>query len=1743
MNTKKDKFLRCKFLDFNWPSKFVHQNKAADSAEVVSESAERKPFEAVNGFDPKLKWTTQVGNLVIAAMGRKYSDTNIKRVIEAVDEPKLRDKFDDVKRIQIKESELLFLDKKGRVIEKFHIADELTEIVTEYHEAIRSQYAIVNNNTRRYFYMQYSPYGSGADGRYARITAPSRKAIMPPPGQARREVAPSGDPSATPPPRPLAAPRPLPMAQARLTDQEMLTRLEASRAPADPDQIAADLELEQLQEKDIKDRYNVLVAVDQSIDPGHAMVVKDVDVCIRSANKAEFNRLWIHMTHSNKIEELMTLPADPKEGYADNPFTQLGGTKNYRDILRDLIQKNLDSRLYLNEVCSLIYSKRFDAVKKTLESRNISKEVIGLLSKGDLIKSYRELREIAHNIDTQPKDQLSAKEKKCIPLLGQIKATVQFLGDYVAYAARLIQLVRYFRYDELSDNEETRTRKTMHQERNPNTLEGHEANRVIKALTTVFGDIDNPRLYPSGSFAELRYLFTRRKKLDSMTFQDLNGKVRTVPPFTENEWMTLYQSGETAYKLAFEASTVSLDEQYDRDPEDLQERISPDRALTYLNEALQIGITAYPTLPDYRKVDIKKIIERLSDAGARVGGERLQYQGHALADATNLYRVLALKELEDLQPGDDLIACERLKFIRIGSVIKQKEKARAQENLGESSPEKGRTVGVKFKKEIAREIVEQLKATKKFSDAAQLQKIEDMLVGGSLVIIPTSEGAAVGGGVSINIPFDNGVSIAVTASAIYSGGSPAVGAGHSVNKHFEISDEWSLDISIGGGASVWPVGAFFVGAGGRLERKFSKVDFSVSAGGGIALGTASSIIPTAAVGLGLNWAKYQENYKGILKREMSRAHFDQLKTPQEAFTKARERPDLYPEFADIIYKLENSPVKLSDASQRDCFMGIYQVMKEGIQTRAIDESVKLFCPTGLEAGVAMVGLVAVPYIAITFPIWKRKLVYRIATNDRYINSLSEATAQKAMMEDATKKDASNKPYAGDPILSSESEILLDSQTGTPRLRIKSGGSMDFSFLDRNPNQFHHYRMELARKADIIVNAVGDDKKDADKKGMGLIELIPQGSHGNEFVYIDPELGDDVIAVTEGDRLFLSVKNGREIFFKREDITYPFQNDGAVEKTIITISGRKHRRNETIRRKSEEYLLRLPKTNWAVREGNLNLTPGERAPGRIPTNIKTFAQYKEWWASNPGPRQDRVQLETFISQREAYEKAFAHLKERVAISQDALSTMTLRVDLAKKVEELLKDKKFLYKHNWTLRYDLPDSNNGKKKKVGRRKNGQKPRDMAEWKEDYSALVKYIKAKLEPILGEPPLNELELEAVMMQLLIASFVDAKDKTTKEFRENFADKEKGFMRRMMFSLFLDFYKDLGEKERIAKANAAADHVIDQLKNVDITADGTAIEGGVIFASIVGTPNFIGESGPHFTGVRRILNFQESGEPYGALEIRALDVNAPDQLGKDVARMWVDKLYQYKIGAHKETLPDKTNKSKEFAAYSERIIKNLQSPLGLELSLVAAPLVLTPSELMTFSKFQGTQNPPELTPENDAIIKKYLDAVDKVWEAKFSGANEVVIVPNMFKIKFERFDLHMGIFKKCGNISAWMKTKFTPYHIEQPPKRGISVGRSEVIVDVSQYGSIRTFAVGLGIAAPVPYSLPEVRPEPEPTTVGPPPPGPEKPRIPTADKPKIPTVEKGQPPTTDKPSQPGKPNPVEPSKPNQDTGNTDPNG
>lgn len=1537
-----------------------------------------KTFENEIKFDKQIGWDSNVRLLVEKAMGDRIDKykTRIGPVIDLIMKRfsfagKNPDSFfAQIDHVELKQGSIAFKDSANNLLGvQVDVTDGFEDMINEAYE---EDCEILHRRTRRDIYESFGRL-YGVEDVVRKFSAPELPAAPATPSAGAGERAPTTAAAAGSPASGPAASAPAVPASGPTSRPSAAPKF--PRSPGLLHEIASgDAERRRLGEffKNLSHkRAGILAAVMREDGGGHKVTAR-IDPLLLSYDADQFEKCWREFDYGDLIDDLIA--REPHGDYQFNPFRSLGWN---HEMIRQLLQNGeVRGRISFREVVKRIYNDRIKDFKKNLKKDGVPEKITDLLDEDeDITQTYGKLQRLARNPKDLPEDKL--------------KHTIQALGDYIGYATKFINLVNELR--RVAPQKSADRSVTMYQKVAETDEKASQRNRTIEALTSLFRcGTQAPKVYES----EWQHLWHPENERE-MNFSDLHGNVYTV----RGDWFSDNMAGETAYVNAFEAA------------EEDNGTVNEQSAISNLNYLLQLGIAAYSNV---RQSDepMESIIARLGESGAQSGGKRLNYSGNVEKDSKNLYAALEIRDLADVKKGGsyskDLLCYERKRFIRIGAVINHRLKGRETEQTGAEALNKA--IKLRLREKQADEIIAVLQsATPPPFSKAQLKQLKSELIGGAMVIV--NKGAP-GLGLDYHLAFDNNVSIDITAASMdWQSGLVGVAVGYKL----KTSEKSTISVNFGPGYQIAESNSWkniALGGGVRATWDMGKIDAYFEAGGGATLGGA----PLIFAGLGVNRDKSQQRYEHNLEQLEINNNIQELDAAgDKAFGMVKANPEKYPEM-DATMRRIDALDGLPLYAKSDIFMTCYEAQKEGMKKKAFDSTKKEGWDrfVGVGGGIAIAGGAIMPYIYVECTMWSRNLVRRVGSSSEMAETLADAKIQALL--DAAEKKTGKKANLDNKEYNWDNEVIKD-EHGNFMLRRASKFPLDLSHLE----DFKGFE-EASSEARIAVQPVAGN--------YGLIELTPGKEHGNTEVYIDPQLGNDIVLVTQGSHLYLSVKKGVQINIIREDDKYPFKYRGEVTRTRIAIT-QERVSIDSIRNESACYFYRNPDSDWTARSA-----PG-RPDGKKQDNILSWDGYMKWWGEGRADRLEEVDTTRI-------QGSYNLLVKSIEVSPDHVLEVRSDIETAIKTFEkspLNKDQEaFLleFRKLFTERhaFDRP------KGKFGER-HIEETGDI-NWKK----LIETLNKKFAP--SGPPLNAEELNLALSTLTLASFQDIQTQGKKKPQEAYKMFLERFERPMLNSLFGDFYHDA------AKAKRLTDWVIKKFEGTDITGAPQEVKIGMLFATLVGSKDI--------TGLRYIYNYRSDKDVLrsGVLGALKLDLNSSDPDERDVAKFWFEKLSPYKMGAENE----------------KEMYENLESPFVIKV-LPAVAIALSPEEMDQLTviyenRRRGGGTSSDITSENINTVKKFLAICDKVRaaeiEAKPSSDNPLEVpldeTWSALITKGGRPDIMMGVYKKCGNLTGLVGEDFALLH---KPSRTIYLDAmaTEYLQSYAEY-SQKNYNFVIGLALPI---------------------------------------------------------------------------
>lgn len=1368
---------------------------------------------------------------------------------------------------------------------------------------------------------------------------------------------------------------------------------------------------------------------------------------ITTDDAQKFSSKIRHCDYGSQLEDLFNETPNAKNNYTVNPLLKFvrPGEGNWKERLQAFIKRHATNNNTINfkDVAQELYIERYKEVQQDLKEKfHVSEDVLALMDRDittwdslwskheGLQKVYRRFAELdkeltdAENAQKNNDTPIPDKLKKFAAVHNEIKITAQYLGDYVAYSNRLVTLIDKLRLRSAEWSKDSEKNIFDLNEGSTDDI------KTKKALATFFQDVADPQEFTRGFWGS--NASTRSKGIE---FQDLHGNTATL----KGQWFIDSMSKETAYKLTYEEAEVIT-----VDGEKQETKLDPEKAKAHLNRLLELGIAANSVFPGAQTLqDVMKSMD-------------LTLTGSHTDDAKALFEKLKIDDLDNVTEPSLLAA--RTKFIQIGRVIFQKQKEENEKKDG------GKTLSaeVKLKEKDVDNIIQSLEKSGQFN-REELIKIKQEIIGGGIFLWPQDDGKA-GVALGATIPLGKGFSLQATLGMPHG---VSIGTGAGLSYRYEYSKDLTFVVSAGLGGG-YAEGGFIAGTGGvGLNQKiYSGESYDVSFNLGV-----GGIAGTGGLGGGLSAGlsvseDTQKVYEAKLAEREKAEHLDELikLEPRTIYKEVSAHPARYPKLSDMLYQIRDLK-GLNEASIREIFIKSFQMFREKLQKEAVTDTSGegwQLCPKGFGLGLTLGSFGLGGYGYVEFKIGGTTMVFRVATDERDAAKAADAEATAAIRKHLNNKEA---VVLDTPIKLNTGPLIWDAKTETLK-QILTSETVDLKAGFNEPDTFAALRNKIAKDSHIFV-----DRPTRAADNLGLVRLSPQGAHGNINLYLDPGLKEDVIVVHKDGELYLSVKQGSDVFLKREDITYPFEHRGATEETIITISGNKEKTKEDLEMEATHFLDRAQGVAWIARPAGT----GEEKEKELQPNIMTFDNYKTWINADTTRLAGRIKpLDTRAIEHRV--NLYSELLDAVLITEPAPMRADLQSTIiAPLVEALHTDKEFKtnYLRNSTERYD------------------EKPRKAlplaSTWAVNYPELVKTVNeqvAKIEPKRAD--LNGLEIDAVLSALAIASFIDitknakgkerdAKEQTAALLKNLIGTKEKpGFQTLMLKAVFEGYYKDPAtNKVDTAKVDAAVNIMIQKLTIKDISdarTHRTWITSETFFASFVGTIAEIEGKQVPITGIRSVVDF--GGDlTYGILNKQILNLKDTGTEG-EVAKFWFNKLSPHTMGLDKLTIPDKTTKEADFKEFQQKMYRELHNPLVMKLIPYLGRTMIN-EEMQKLSAIYKrgndlTSGSDYITADNFEVVKKVFTLCDMVRQAEIEGKTKVSLPGGQVTVVIDKLEVATGLYEKCTNISGFVKEEFSIILKAQESKGVIAAGMSEQVIRVNSAHSAEEIRLLLGTTIPI---------------------------------------------------------------------------
>lgn len=446
-----------------------------------------------------------------------------------------------------------------------------------------------------------------------------------------------------------------------------------------------------------------------------------------------------------------------------------------------------------------------------------------------------------------------------------------------------------------------------------------------------------------------------------------------------------------------------------------------------------------------------------------------------------------------------------------------------------------------------------------------IKKVESIFLGGIAIKVDTTKpvkqaiGLGLGTGVDLGDGFTLMVGIGVDSLADH----PTPMLGIAIRKGWKLGQEKRSEVGVTVGPGIGLTGPS-IGAAVDFTWPISDAwDMKAFAGGSVG-------VLVAGAGGGIGFAKNFEAAQKNLEKEIGGfdpAEIDKEKDPDKKYMLIINNPQIgafYRSAAAEFPKLED---------QKRVVLDLYEAHRASISSEAADKNTNpIISGFGIAAGFAMIGGVPIPWVGpyLTFTVDKTTYVYRRPSeSSKQMDKVSEAEAQRIIMEDVQKKSPKGTAIYKDAKAGESGDVIVDAQ-GNIAVR-KSNYQVDLAPFKDQPN----------------VEKYNEALKPYDMKlvpdGSGLLELQVFGALGNLEIYMDPGMEKKGLILKDG-KVYVAPGANPELFITREEFFTPFPKKGYYQNTIITLTDTPKRTRSTISNEVEQsgsYLYRKAGKEWEV----------------------------------------------------------------------------------------------------------------------------------------------------------------------------------------------------------------------------------------------------------------------------------------------------------------------------------------------------------------------------------------------------------------------------------------------------------------------------------------------------------------------------------------------------------------------------------
>lgn len=712
-----------------------------------------------------------------------------------------------------------------------------------------------------------------------------------------------------------------------------------------------------------------------------------------------------------------------------------------------------------------------------------------------------------------------------------------------------------------------------------------------------------------------------------------------------------------------------------------------------------------------------------------------------------------------------------------------------------------------------------------------VKKIESIFLGGLAIKVDTTKpvNQAIGLGLGTGVDLGDGFTLMVGIGVDSIADHPQPMLGIAIRKGWKLGEKKRTEIGVSVGPGIGLTGPS-IGAAVDVTWPISDAwDMKAFVGGSVG-------VLVAGAGGGIGFAKNFEAAHQNLEKEIGGfdpAEIDKEKDPDKKYMLIINNPKIgayYRSAAAEFPKLED---------QKQVVLDLYEAHRSSISGKAAEQnSNPIVSGFGIAAGFAMIGGVPVPWVGpyLTFTVDKTTYVYRRpSASSKEMDKVSEAEAQRLIMEDVKKKHPEGSAVYKEAKAGQSGDVIVDAQ-GNIAVR-KSTQQIDLAPFKDKPS----------------VEKYNEALKPYDMKlvpdGSGLLELQVFGALGNLEIYMDPGMEKKGLILKDG-KVYVAPGANPELFITREEFFTPFPKKGFYQNTIITLTDTPKRTRSEISGEVEQsgaYLYRKAGKEWEIIS----------APNVANGNVMDAAAYEKF----------KGNFETFTEKVSGFDetkwKAYEERINKLPFVKDPEPDLT-----PEKVKELKSfSSKFLprrltqYKELTTVKpTDSEEVVNEKRRKL-------------------AELIQKDAKEKAPVGVGAALSDLQMNFVMSELMDLSFSELEKAGDK--RARFEQNLEWSKNAVLLPFFRNKVKELTDRgfTFTSTPEQLVDYLIKRLrtnvKDEELGKPGKQLGPNWLFSSVAGA---IG------TGLRGVPGYI-SQDKYGVLGLSEVDLTKPGIEG-DLAKV-----------------------------------------------------------------------------------------------------------------------------------------------------------------------------------------------------------------------------------------------------------------